>query len=76
MEENKKFHWIDNRVKIDFPVPRSIQILMDECERLDLAEDYAYFNYCDTLDCDAKELYAIGIFTKKQWDIINMRYLG
>lgn len=74
MKKNNKFHWIDDTVKINFSVPKSIQILMDECERLDLAEDYAYFNYSDSLDCGVKELVFRGVLTQRQWDIINMRY--
>lgn len=72
--KNNKFHWIDDTIKIDFPVPKAMQILMNECEQLDLDEDYAYFNYIETLDCDAKELVYRGILTEKQWDIINTKY--
>lgn len=74
--EDKKYHWVNDDVKIDFSVPRALQILMDQCEQLDLEEDYAYFNYIETLDCDVKELVRMGVLTNKQWDIINMRYFS
>ena len=70
----KKYHWINDDVKIDFPVPKSLQELFDEAEKYDLLDDGTYFCYSDQIDVDSKNLYAIGKLTKKQWDIINSRY--
>lgn len=41
----KKHHWINDDIVIDFPLPQSMLYLIEELEKLDAEEDYAYFNY-------------------------------
>ena len=64
----KKHHWINDDIVIDFPLPQSMLYLIEELEKLDAEEDYAYFNYAEALDTGAKELYRRGTLTRKQWD--------
>lgn len=71
-----KFHWIDDNIKIDFDVPHALKILMNKCEKLDLNEDYNYFDYIDLLDCDMKELVKMGKLTNIEREKINQRYEG
>ena len=52
----KKHHWINDDIVIDFPLPQSMLYLIEELEKLDAEEDYAYFNYAEALDTGAKEL--------------------
>ena len=46
----KKHHWINDDIVIDFPLPQSMLYLIEELEKLDAEEDYAYFNYAEALD--------------------------
>lgn len=74
MKQEQKYHWIKEEVEIDFKVSKVMKNMMEECEKLDLEEDYAYFNYCETLGYMCKEAYVQGKMTKKQWEIIEERY--
>lgn len=69
-------NWINDEIEIDFDVPKSLQYLIDELEKLDAAEDYAYFNYSEALDDGAKELVVQGKLTKEQWDLLCTKYNG
>ena len=72
----KKHHWINDDIVIDFPLPQSMLYLIEELEKLDAEEDYAYFNYAEALDTGAKELYRRGTLTRKQWDQLCLKYDG
>ena len=72
----KKHHWINDDIVIDFPLPQSMQYLIEELEKLDAEEDYAYFNYAEALDTGAKELYRRGTLTRKQWNQLCLKYDG
>ncbi len=75
MEERKE-SWIDREVIIDFPVPRSIQIIMDTLEEYDATENYGYFDWLEQLDYDVKEFVLLGKMTQKQRDKLNERFGG
>lgn len=68
--------WIRDDVVIDFKLPKSMHYLIEELEKLDEQEDYAYFNYAEALDCGAKELYKQGKLTKQQWNQLCLKYDG
>lgn len=72
--EDKKYHWIVDDVKIDFPVPNIIQEDIDKLEKLDRENCDLYFDYCEVLDDTCKVFYMNGTITKKQWDTIVSRY--
>lgn len=74
--EEKKFHWIDDSIEFDFPIPRMIQELMDEAEKLDLADDWAYFNYAEAIEDDLKEYILQKKLTRKQCALITKKYGG
>jgi len=69
-----KYHNINDNVKINFPVPKSLQELFDEAERLDMEDNAAYYCYADQIDVDSKNLFAAGKLTEEQWDTICSRY--
>jgi len=71
-----KHRWIDDSVVIDFQLPKSMLYLIEELEKLDAEENYAYFNYAEALDVGAKELYRRGILTHEQWDRLCWKYDG
>lgn len=71
-----KYHWIKEDIELDFPLPREVSLMIEDLEKLDLAEDYAYFNFSESLDYIARDCYNEGKITKKQWDLINLKYEG
>lgn len=71
-----KYNWINDDVKIDFPLPKILQDKVTELEELDKEMDYRYFDVCEYLDDDAKGYYVAGRISKKQWDMLVTRYDG
>ena len=69
-------NYIDDSVVIDFKVPRSVESMMEYCEKADREESYgAYNTLAESLVWSiAKEAYATGGITKKQWETIERRY--
>lgn len=41
---NKKYTWINDDIKIDFPLPKLLQNLVEELEELDLEENWLYLD--------------------------------
>lgn len=70
--ENKS--WIKEKIEINFPLPRSIQEIIDILTNLNIEQDYCYFDYVEALDCTAKEMVVRGKLTKKQWDTLLAKY--
>ena len=66
--------WVNEKVVIDFQVPKDIRYVMEECERLAKAEDVSYFNWAETLDYICKEAVIQKHMTKWQWERIGRRY--
>lgn len=67
--------YINKDIKIDFPVPRTIQYLIDDCEKADREDDLGMYECAaDSLDNFAKEAYICGALTKEQWDRLCRRY--
>ncbi len=65
----KNKSWIKEDVVIDFPLPRSIQNIIEILTNLNKEQDYCYYDYLEELDCTAKEMVVRGKLTKKQWDM-------
>ena len=74
--DKKAHNWINDEIELDFPVPKSLQYLIDRLEELDRTEDYSYFNVSEALDCGAKELMFQGKLTHAQWDLLCAKYDG
>lgn len=70
------FHFINDEIKIDFPVPKDVKYLMDVCEQKDLEDNYAaYEPHVNALiDVVAKEACVQGHLTGKQWKLLERRY--
>lgn len=70
-----KFRWINDDIKIDFPVPLVVTNTMKEAEEADLNNEIGeYYGIADALDVLGKNCYTGGEITKKQWELITMRY--
>ena len=69
-------NYINDEVKIDFPVSGNLKYLMDECEKYDKEDDYGMYSNMAIFLTDnvAKEAYVTGALTKKQWETIERRY--
>lgn len=65
---------IDYSVQIDFKIPEILKEVVDKLEEADRNDDYSYDNYSNELSVDAKNLYADGKLTKKQWNTLERRY--
>lgn len=73
---NKKYHWVDDNVKIDFKLPSMIQELVNELEEMDRNEDWSYFDRCGFIENITKEFVINGEMTGRQRDILCQRYHG
>lgn len=71
------YHYIDDDVKIDFKISKDIQNMIDLCEKEDINDNYpAYCNYVEfLLYTMCKEACYQGHITKKQWELLERRYL-
>lgn len=77
--EQKEYRWVDNSVKIDDfydDLPPVIKNLVDDCEKADAEEDWAYTNYCDSVENASKLYVPSGRITKDQFERLCMRYYG
>jgi len=70
-----KHNYINDDIEIDFYVPDCLKNLMLDAEQADKDEDLGYYlMLADSIDVWAKNYYADGVITSKQWDLINMRF--
>lgn len=69
-------NYINEKISIDFKVPKDIFEMMQDCEKFDKDENYgAYESFASFLTgVLCKEAYVKGHITKKQWEIIERRY--
>ncbi len=72
--QKQTFHWIDDTVKIDFPIPKVLENEMKEAEKLDMENSYEYFYSADAIDIFCKNLVSANKMTFKQWDTVISRY--
>ncbi len=66
--------FINEDIKIDFPVSKALQEQLDEAERLSQENNTEYFCVADIIDVIAKEGYVNGMYTKEQWERLISRY--
>lgn len=70
-----KYHWIDESIEIDFPVPKFIQNLIKELEEYDLEEnDVMYIDRSECLENVTKDLVYDRVLTAKQRDTLCRKY--
>lgn len=72
-----KYNYINDEIKIDFPVTRDIRLAMEECERLD--QDDNIGGYCAYVEFFLYTLCKEAIYqnhlTHKQWETLQRRYV-
>ncbi len=70
-----KFHWVNDEVKIDFPITDIVlKNTMEDCEKFDLAGDYQYFGMARAIDVLCKAFVTGGHMTERQWAMMVSRY--
>ena len=71
----KKYRWVNDEVKIDFELPKRIQDMVDELEKMDEEDNWCYFDGCETLEYQSK-LYVPDKLSERQWNKLCSRYCG
>ncbi len=68
------YHFINDDIKIDFPLPQLMANTVREAEELDAAGDIDFYNVSSAIDVLAKGYVACGLWTEEQWNLICSRY--
>ena len=72
---NRKYHFINNDIEIDFEVSKTMQNLIDQAEVADILDDYGlYMNLADAIDSQGKKETTHHILRESEWKKLIMRY--
>ena len=72
---NRKYHFINNDIKIDFEVSKTMQDLIDQAEIADILDDYGlYMNLADAIDSQGKKETTHQIIRESEWKKLTRRY--
>ncbi len=72
---NRKYHFINNDIKIDFEVSKTMQDLIDQAEIADILDDYGlYMNLADAIDSQGKKETTHHIIRESEWKKLTRRY--
>ena len=72
---NREYHFINNKVDIDFELSKTMQNLIDEAEKADILNDYGlYMNIADAIDSQGKKETTHHIISESQWRQLTRRY--
>ena len=73
--KNRIYHFIDNKISIDFEVSKTMQNLIDEAEIADITNDYGlYMNIADAIDSQAKKEVTQHKIRESNWKQLTRRY--
>ena len=73
--DNRKYNFINDDVKIDFELSKTMKDLVDKCEKADLINDYGlYMNVADAIDSQGKKETTHHIITETEWKKLVRRY--
>lgn len=72
---NRTYHFIDNKIIIDFELSKTMQDLVDEAEKADILNDYGlYMNIADAIDSQGKKETAHHLLRESDWKKLTRRY--
>ncbi len=72
---NRKYHFINNDVQIDFGLSKTMQDLVNQAEKADILEDYGlYMNLADAIDSQGKKETAHHVIRENEWKKLTRRY--
>ena len=73
--ENRSFNFINDKVKIDFSLSKTMQHLVDLAEKADILDDYGlYMNLADAIDSQGKLETTHHELREAQWIKLTQRY--
>jgi len=72
---NRTYHYLNNDIKIDFELSKTMQNLVDEAEKADILEDYGlYMNIAYAIDSQGKKETTHHLLRESEWKKITRRY--
>ena len=72
---NRKYHFINNDIMIDFSLSKTMQDLIDEAEKADILNDYGlYMNIADAIDSQGKKETTHHLLRESEWKKLTKRY--
>ena len=72
---NRKYHFINNDIMIDFSLSKTMQDLIDEAEKADILNDYGlYMNIADAIDSQGKKETTHHLLRESEWKKLTRRY--
>lgn len=72
---NRKYHFINNDIEIDFEVSKTMQDLIEQAEVADILDDYGlYMNLADAIDSQGKKETTHHIIRESEWKKLTRRY--
>lgn len=72
---NRKYHFINNDIMIDFSLSKTMQDLIDEAEKADILNDYGlYMNIADAIDSQGKKETTHHLLRESEWKRLTRRY--
>ena len=73
--KNRSYKFINNEIKIDFELSKTMKNLVEEAEIADILEDYGlYMNIADAIDSQGKKEVAHHLLRESQWKKLTKRY--
>ncbi|MBR0295573.1 MAG: hypothetical protein IJQ67_06725 [Bacilli bacterium] len=73
--KNRSYKFINNEIKIDFELSKTMKNLVEEAEIADILEDYGlYMNLADAIDSQGKKEVAHHLLRESQWKKLTKRY--
>lgn len=73
--ENREFNFINDKVKINFKLSKTMKNLVDRAERADLLDDYGlYMNLADAIDSQGKLETTHHEMREIEWIKLTQRY--
>ena len=72
---HRTYHYINNDIKIDFKLSKTMQDLVDEAEVADILNDYGlYMNLADAIDSQGKKETTHHVIRESEWKQLVRRY--
>ena len=72
---NHVYRFINDEIKIDFSLSKTMQNLVDEAEKADILDDYGlYMNVADAIDSQGKKETTHHELRESEWKKLTERY--
>lgn len=72
---NHVYRFINDEIKIDFSLSKTMQNLVDEAEKADILDDYGlYMNVADAIDSQGKKETTHHQLRESEWKKLTRRY--